>query len=66
MTNNSQKRQINSKYADLVRQIEVKNDKGQVVGTREVVLYPELLNAAHEEGLTGIRTVMVQHPDQSN
>lgn len=63
---NGQKRQINSKYADLVRQIEVKNDKGQVIGTREVVFYPELLNAAHDEGLTSIETTLVQHPDRYN
>lgn len=64
--NNTPKRQLNSKYADLVRQIEVKNDKGQVIGTREVVFYPELLDAAHNEHLAGIETTLIQHPATEN
>ncbi len=66
MSSNNNKRLTNSKYADLVRQIEVKNDKGQVIGTREVVFYPELLNAAHDEKLAGIDTELVQFPNSSN
>jgi hypothetical protein len=66
VNNNGQKRQINSKYAHMVRQIEVKNDKGQVIGTREVVFYPELLDAAHNEQLGGIETTLIQHPAPEN
>lgn len=65
---NNNKRQTSSKYAHLVRQIEVKNDKGQVIGTREVVFYPELLNAAHEheKEFKGIETNPVQFPSADN
>lgn len=68
MNNNNNKRQTNSKYANLVRQIEVKNEKGQVVSTREVVFYPELLNAAHEleKEFRGIETDPVQFPNAEN
>lgn len=50
----------------LTTTVEVRDDAGQVVGTREVVLYPTLLDLAHEEGVTGIKTMMLQAPSAEN
>lgn len=51
---------------DLVSTIEVRDRNGRVVGTREIVKYPALLNRAHEEGLKRIETSLAQLPSESN
>lgn len=54
------------KNNNLAKTIEVKNGKGQVIGTVQVVLYPELLNKAHSDGLKGIKTKIEQLPKDEN
>lgn len=51
---------------NMVKTIEIRNDMGQVVGTKEVVLYQGLLNKAHEEGLKRISTQLTQIPGEEN
>ncbi len=54
------------KTDQLIRQIEIRDRRGQVIGTKEVVTYQGLLSKAHEEGLTKIRTTLVQIPTDDN
>jgi len=54
------------KQTELIRTIEIKDRTGRVVGTKEVVTYPGLLSKAHEEGLTRIRTRLLQIPGDEN
>jgi len=50
----------------LTTTVELKDESGHVVGTREVVLYRTLLDLAHEEGVSGIATKMLQAPSAEN
>lgn len=54
------------KTDQLIRTIEIKDSRGRVVGTKEVVTYQGLLSRAHEEGLKAIRTSLVQVPTDDN
>jgi hypothetical protein len=49
-----------------VRTVDVRDRTGNVVGSKEVVLYAGLLNQAHEEGLQKVRTSLVQVPTEEN
>ena len=50
----------------LVRTVDVHDRAGNVVGSKEVVLYAGLLNQAHEEGLLRVRTSILQIPTEEN
>src|SRR5258708_27298654 len=50
----------------LIRTVEVHDRAGKVIGSKEVVLYAGLLSQAHEEGLTRIRTSILQIPTEEN
>jgi len=50
----------------LVRTVDVHDRSGNVVGSKEVVLYAGLLNQAHEEGLLRVRTSILQIPTEEN
>ena len=50
----------------LVRTVDVHDRAGNVVGSKDVVLYAGLLSQAHEEGLTRVRTSIVQIPTEEN
>lgn len=50
----------------LVRTIEIRDRSGRVVGSKEVVTYQGLLSKAHEEGLTSVRTKLIQVPAEEN
>jgi len=52
--------------AGLTTTVEVKDDTGRVVGKKEVILYRTLLDLAHSEKLTGIKTEMLQAPSAEN
>ena len=54
------------KTDQLIRQIEIKDSRGRVVGTKEVVTYQGLLSKAHDEGLKAVRTNLVQIPTDDN
>jgi hypothetical protein len=54
------------KADQMFRTIEVHDKRGNVIGTREVVLYVGLLSKAHDEGLVRIRTRLVQSPTEEN
>jgi hypothetical protein len=54
------------KADQLIRTIEIKDSRGRVVGTKDVVTYQGLLSKAHEEGLKSIRTRLVQVPTDDN
>lgn len=54
------------KADQMFRTIEVRDKRGNVIGTREVVLYVGLLSKAHDEGLVRIRTRLVQSPTEEN
>lgn len=54
------------KADQLIRSIEIKDRNGRVVGTKEVVTYQGLLSKAHEEGLTGVHTELLQVPAEEN
>jgi hypothetical protein len=54
------------KTDQLIRTIEIKDSRGRVVGTKEVVTYQGLLSKAHDEGLKAIRTSLVQVPSDDN
>ena len=49
-----------------IRTVEVHDRAGNVVGSKEVVLYAGLLSQAHEEGLTRVRTSILQIPTVEN
>ena len=48
------------------RTVEVHDRAGNVVGSKDVVLYAGLLSQAHEEGLTRVRTSILQIPTEEN
>ena len=48
------------------RTVEVHDRAGNVVGTKEVVLYAGLLSQAHEEGLARVKTSILQIPTEEN
>jgi hypothetical protein len=50
----------------LVRTVDVHDRVGNVVGSKEVVLYAGLLNQAHEEGLLKVCTSILQIPTEEN
>src|SRR5258705_2631355 len=50
----------------LIRTVDVHDRAGNVVGTKEVVLYAGLLNQAHEEGLARLKTSILQIPTEDN
>jgi hypothetical protein len=54
------------KTDQLIRTIEIKDSRGRVVGTKEVVTYQGLLSKAHDEGLKAIHTSLVQIPTDDN
>ncbi len=54
------------KAQEHTRTVEVHDREGSVVGTKEVVLYAGLLNQAHEEGLSKVRTEILQTPTEEN
>src|SRR6267142_1984573 len=49
-----------------IRAVEVHDRAGNVVGSKEVVLYAGLLNQAHEEGLARLKTSILQIPTEEN
>ena len=54
------------KTDQLIRQIEIKDARGRVVGTKEVVTYQGLLSKAHDEGLRAVHTNLIQIPSDDN
>ena len=50
----------------LVRTVDVHDRVGNVVGSKDVVLYAGLLNQAHEEGLLKVCTSILQLPTEEN
>ena len=50
----------------LIRTVEVHDRAGNVVGSKDVVLYAGLLSQAHEEGLARVRTSILQIPTEEN
>ena len=54
------------KQDQLIRRIEIRDRNGRVVGTRDVVTYQGLLSRAHDEGLTRVKTTLVQIPSDEN
>lgn len=48
------------------RTVDVHDRAGNVVGSKEVILYAGLLNQAHEEGLARVRTSILQIPTEEN
>lgn len=54
------------KADQLIRRIEIRDKRGNVIGTKDVVTYPGLLSKAHEEGLVRIRTHLIQKPSEEN
>lgn len=50
----------------LTTKIPIKNQHGEIVAEKEVVTYAGLLARAHEEGLEGIETELVQTPNDDN
>src|SRR6267143_5837797 len=49
-----------------IRTVDVHDRAGNVVGSKEVVLYAGLLSQAHEEGLARVRTSILQIPTEEN
>jgi hypothetical protein len=49
-----------------IRTVETHDRAGNVVGTKEVVLYAGLLSQAHEEGLAKVKTEILQIPTDEN
>ena len=52
--------------APLTTRIPIKNQSGEFIGEKEVATYAGLLARAHDEGLSVIRTEMVQIPTDGN
>lgn len=50
----------------LTTTIQMKDAQGRIIGEKEVATYAGLLSRAHEEGLKGITTRLVQIPDEGN
>jgi hypothetical protein len=53
-------------YQANIRTVDVHDRAGNVVGSKDVVLYAGLLNQAHEEGLARVRTSILQIPTEEN
>ena len=51
---------------NLVTTIEVKDDHGRIVETKDVVTYAGLLNRAHQEGLKKVSTELIHSPSKAN
>src|SRR5258706_5150423 len=49
-----------------IRTVEVHDRAGNIVGSKDVVLYAGLLSQAHEEGLARVRTSILQIPTEEN
>ena len=49
-----------------IRTVDVHDRAGNVVGSKDVVLYAGLLSQAHEEGLARVRTSILQVPTEEN
>src|SRR5437867_2789233 len=49
-----------------IRTVDVHDRAGNVVGSKEVVLYAGLLTQAHEEGLARLKTSILQIPTEEN
>src|SRR5882762_4130811 len=49
-----------------IRTVEVHDRAGNVVGSKEVILYAGLLSQAHEDGLARVRTSILQIPTEEN
>ena len=49
-----------------IRTVEVHDRVGNVIGSKDVVLYAGLLSQAHEEGLARVRTSILQIPTEEN
>ena len=49
-----------------IRTVEVHDSAGNVVGSKDVVLYAGLLSQAHEEGLARVRTSILRIPSDEN
>ena len=49
-----------------IRTVDVHDRAGNVVGSKDVVLYAGLLSQAHEEGLARVRTSILQIPTEEN
>ena len=49
-----------------IRTVDIHDRAGNVVGSKDVVLYAGLLNQAHEEGLARVRTTILQIPTEEN
>lgn len=50
----------------LVVRIQIKDERGQVVGEVDAVAFKGLLSLAHEEGLVGVKTRIVELPTEAN
>lgn len=50
----------------LIRTVDVHDRAGNIVGSKDVVLYAGLLSQAHEEGLARVRTSILQIPTEEN
>ena len=50
----------------VVRTVDVHARAGNVVGSKDIVLYASLLNHAHVEGLARVRTSIFQIPTEEN
>jgi hypothetical protein len=50
----------------LIRTVDVHDRAGNVVGSKDVVLYAGLLSQAHDEGLARVRTTILQIPSEEN
>jgi hypothetical protein len=55
-----------SRNDNLVRTIEIKDQNGRVIGTKEVVTYAGLLTLVHEGGVKAIDTALLQFPSEAN
>jgi hypothetical protein len=49
-----------------IRTVDVHDRAGNIVGSKDVVLYAGLLSQAHEEGLARVRTSILQIPTEEN
>ena len=50
----------------LTVRIQIKDERGNVVDTVEAVAFKGLLSLAHEDGLTSVRTRVLQLPTEEN
>jgi len=57
---------VTTDLSQFTRTLEIKNRSGQVIGTKEFVSYEGLLSKAHDDGLSGIATTLLQSPSEDN